>query len=94
MTLADNPRAALSPSVPFDPGRLTEVRVNHIDGTPWLVNWISDPITNRWRWITEAVTFALAETHPDLDYCDFSIREDEEIGDVLTVRGVDMGLLP
>ena len=81
---------AFSPRVP--PLRLKTVRVSRMNGDPWLSNHIDD-FTNEWRWITEAVTFALAETHPGVDYADFSIREDENLGDVLTVRGEDVGLL-
>jgi len=61
--------------------------VLHLDGTPWLRNFCS--FETCWPWITSAMIELF-----DCDYADVSIEETETHGDVLTVCGVAVGLLP
>lgn len=83
MTLADNPRAIA------DTHPLTKVSIRSLDGSPWIDGWLSDPAGRRWSWIADRICEELG-----CDYADVDILEDENLGDILTVKGKPVGLLP
>jgi hypothetical protein len=63
------------------------VEILRLTGEPWL--WNVCDWRNEWAWIAGMMIDIYG-----CDYCDVSIVECEDRGDVLTVAGKEVGLLP
>lgn len=62
-------------------------QILHLDGSPWLKTYCD--FRDEQHWVTGMLTGIYGCAREDID-----ILEDEDRGDVLTVRGVEVGLLP
>jgi len=63
------------------------IEIHRLDGTLWC--WEYCDFRDEWHWVVGMLTGIYGCAREDID-----IVEDEDRGDVLTVRGVEVGLLP